>query len=42
MSWDQNAGWSHNIKINTSSFESVEQFIYMGTTWKNQNIQEEI
>jgi hypothetical protein len=28
---DQNAGRSHNIKINTSTFESVEQFKCLGT-----------
>ena len=39
MSLDQNAGGSHNIKIN----EMVEQFKYLGTTLTNQNpIQEEI
>ena len=39
MSLDQNAGGSHNIKIN----ERVEQFKYLGTTLANQNsIQEEI
>jgi len=43
MSRDQNAGRSHNIKIDNSSFERVEQFKYLGTTLKNQNsIQEEI
>jgi hypothetical protein len=34
---------SHNIKIDNSSFERVEQFKYLGTTLTNQNsIQEEI
>jgi len=43
MSQDQNAGRSHNIKSDKSSFEKVEQFIYLGTTLMNQNsIQEEI
>ena len=37
MSQDQTAGWSHNIKINNSSFERVEQFKYLGTTITNQN-----
>ena len=37
MSWDQNAGRSHNIKIDNSAFESVEQFKYLGTTLTNQN-----
>ena len=42
-SWDQNAGRSHNIKIDHSSFERVERFKYLGTTLTNQNsIQEEI
>ena len=26
MSWDQNAGQNHNIKIDTKSFERVEPF----------------
>jgi len=43
MSRDQNAGRSHNINIDNSSFERVEQFKYLGTTLKNKNsIQEEI
>ena len=42
-SQDQNAGQSHNIKIDNSSFERVEQFKYLGTTLTNQNsIKEEI
>jgi len=33
----------HNIKIDNSSFESMEEFKYMGTTLTNKNsIQEEI
>ena len=40
---DQNAGRIHNIKIDNSSFERVEEFKYLGTTLTNQNsIQEEI
>jgi len=40
---DQNAGRSHKIKIDNSSFERVEEFKYLGTTLTNQNsIQEEI
>ena len=31
MSQDQNAGKSHYIKIDNSSFERVEQFKYLGT-----------
>jgi len=43
MSRDQNAGQSHSIKIDNSSFERVEEFKYLGTTLTNQNsIQEEI
>jgi hypothetical protein len=40
---DQNAGRSHSMKIDNSSIESAEEFIYLGTTLRNQNsIQEEI
>jgi len=43
MSRDQNAGLSHSIKIDSSSFERVEELKYLGTTLTNQNsIQEEI
>jgi len=43
MSRDQNAGRSHNIKINNSPFERVEEFIYFGTNLMDLNsIQEEI
>ena len=43
ISRDQNAGRSHNIKNDNSSFEKVDEFKYLGTTLKNQNsIQEEI
>ena len=43
VSRDQNAGRYHNIKIDNSSFERVEQFKYLGTTLTHQNsIQEEI
>jgi hypothetical protein len=42
MSRDQNAGRSHDIKIDNSSFERVEQFRYLGTNIANKNsIQEE-
>ena len=37
MSRDQNAGRSHNIKIDNSSFERVEHFRYLGTNLTNQN-----
>jgi len=40
---DQNAGRSHCMKIDNSSFERLEEFKYLGTTLTNQNsIQEEI
>jgi hypothetical protein len=43
MSRDQNAGRSHSIKTDSSSFETVEEFKYLGTTLTSQNsIQEEI
>jgi hypothetical protein len=43
MSQDQNAGRSHNIKIDNSSFERVEQLKYLGTSLTHQySIQEEI
>ena len=43
MSGDQNAGRGHNVKIDNSSFEKVEEFKYLGTTVRNQNsIQKEI
>jgi hypothetical protein len=43
ISRDQNAGRSHNIKIDKSSLEKVEEFKYLGTTLANQDsIQEEI
>ena len=34
MSRDQNAGRSHSINIDYSSFEMVEEVKYMGTTLK--------
>jgi len=43
MSRVQNAGGSHNGKIDYSSFEMVQPFKYLGTTLTNKNsIQEEI
>ena len=43
MSRDQNAGWSHSMKTDDSSFERVEEFQYFGTTLTSLNsIQEEI
>jgi hypothetical protein len=37
MSRGQNSGQSHRIKIDSSSFENVEEFKYLGTTITNQN-----
>jgi len=43
MSSDQDAGRSHGIKNDNSSFERVEEFKYLGATLAYQNsIQEEI
>ena len=43
MSRDQNAGWIHSVGIDNSTFETVEEFKYLGTTLTNQNsIAEEI
>ena len=43
MSRDQDAGRIDSMKIDSSSFERVEQFRYLGTTLTNQNsIQEQI
>jgi len=40
---DQNAGRSQDIKTDNNSFESVEEFKYLGTNLTNQNsMQEEI
>jgi len=40
---DQNAGQSHSMKIDNSSFERVEEFKYLGATSTNQNfLQEEM
>jgi hypothetical protein len=36
MSRDQNAGRSHCIKINTCSFQNMEELIYLGTKLTNQ------
>jgi hypothetical protein len=37
MSRDQNAGQNGDIQIGNKSFETVEQFKYLGTTLTNQN-----
>jgi hypothetical protein len=43
MSRDETAGRSHSMKTDSSSFERVEEFKYLGTILTNQNsIQEEI
>ena len=43
MSPGQKAGGSHGIKMDNSSFDSVEEFKNLGTTLTKQNsIQEEI
>ena len=43
MLQDQNAGRSHNMKIDNRSFEMAQEFKYLGTILTNQNsIQEEI
>jgi len=43
MSRDQNAGRSHNIETDNSSFERVEEFKYLETTLIDQNsIQDEV
>jgi len=43
MSRNQNAGRTHSMKTDNSSFERVEEFKYLGTNLTNQNsIQEEI
>jgi len=34
---DQNAGRIHSVMIDNSTFESVEEFKYLGTTVTNQN-----
>jgi hypothetical protein len=43
VSRNQNAGQNHNVKIDSKSFERVEEFKYLGTTLSNRNsIHEEI
>jgi hypothetical protein len=42
VSRDKNAGRSHNMKIDNSSFDRVKVFIYLGTILTNKIIQEEI
>jgi len=42
MSKDQNAGQIHSVRIDNSSFESVEVFKYLGTLTNQNSIAEEI
>ena len=42
MSRDQNAGRSHDIKVDNKSFERMEEFKYLGTTLTNQNSAQEV
>ena len=37
MSRDQNAGRSHSVRTDNSSFDSMEDFKYLGTTSTNKN-----
>ena len=37
MSRDQNAGRNHSVRTDSSTFERVEEFKYLGTTLTNQN-----
>ena len=37
VSRDQRAGRNHSVKIDSNSFEGVEEFRYLGTTLTNQN-----
>jgi hypothetical protein len=37
MSQNQNAGQNHNMKIDSKSFERVEEFKYLGATLTNSN-----
>jgi hypothetical protein len=41
MSGDQNAGQSHNLKIDRGSSVRVEHFRYLGNTLGNQNVIQE-
>jgi len=42
MSRDQDAGRSHSMKIDSSFFERVEEFKYLGTALTNQNSIQEV
>ena len=39
---EKDAGQSHNMKTDNSSFESVEQFKYLGTALTKNSLQEEV
>ena len=41
MSWDQNAGRIHSVRIDNSTLERVEEFKYLRTTLTNRNSTEE-
>jgi hypothetical protein len=41
ISRDQNVGRCHSMKIDNSSFETVEEFIYLGTPISHQNSNQE-
>jgi hypothetical protein len=41
MSRDKNAGRSHGIKTDNSSFENMEEFRYLGTNLADQNFMQE-
>jgi hypothetical protein len=42
ISLDQNAGRSHNVKIDNNSFERLEELECLGTTLTNQNSMQEV
>jgi hypothetical protein len=41
MSRDQKAGGSHNVNIDNSTFDRVEEFKYLGATLTNKNSTQE-
>ena len=42
MSQDQNAGQSHNMKTGFNSFDSVEKFKYLSSSWLPKNLKTKI
>ena len=42
MSWDQNAGRIHSVRMDNGTFERVEEFKYLGTITNQNAIREEI